>query len=381
MSRFKFYLKLKKAFEEKYSKAKQQYDNINNFYKVLDAADKKLKKHLDKDTYTAKDVKAIKSEDKDIVKAKIVYLYANGMNITKKDLGEYVKQFEDRIKYNLNVDFDPRHIVGDDYSNVKEKYYGNAKVIGPDAFHGTHVSGIIGASRDNTLGIKGIANNVKFMILRTVPNGDERDKDVANSIIYAVDNGAMIINMSFGKAYSPQKEIVDKAAKYAEKHGVLLIHAAGNDSENNDVVLNYPHRKYKKRGKCKTWIEVGASSWGDNGNFVGSFSNYGKKSVDIFAPGVDIHSTTPGNEYKNASGTSMASPVVAGVAALVWSYYPKLSAKQLKKILLKSSVKFENLEVNLPGSKDKKTKFSELSSTAGMVNAYTALKMAEKMSK
>jgi len=222
-----------------------------------------------------------------------------------------------------------------------------------------------------------IADNVKIMSVRTVPNGDERDKDVANAIIYAVDNGARIINMSFGKSFSPEKEAVDKAVKYAEQKGVLLIHAAGNDAEDIDVEKNFPTRFYLGGKEAKNWLEIGASSSGDDRELAGSFSNYGKKNVDLFAPGVEIYSTVPGNEYKNESGTSMASPTTVGVAALIMSYFPELTALEVKEILRNSTRKFDGLEVQKPGGG--KTSFSNLSSTGGLVNAYEAVKMASEL--
>jgi subtilisin family serine protease len=222
------------------------------------------------------------------------------------------------------------------------------------------------------------------MVIRCVPAGDERDKDVANSIRYAVDNGAKIINMSFGKSYSPNKDIVDEAVAYAESKGVLLIHAAGNDSKNVDKADNFPTKKYLNGKSCKTWIEVGAS--GDTpSQLAAPFTNYGKKSVDVFAPGVDIFSTYTGDSYKKESGTSMASPVTAGVAAAVWSFYPNLTALQLKEILLKSAVPYKKTNVTLPGSESeenpegKKIAFGKLSKTGGVVNLYKALEMAGKM--
>ncbi|MCA6434434.1 MAG: S8 family serine peptidase, partial [Cytophagales bacterium] len=293
---------------------------------------------------------------------------------------EGVDYFEVIVKYGYNAEFDSRQIVGDNYSDFFEKGYGNNDVKGPDPLHGTHVAGIIAADRKNNLGIKGIADNVKIMAVRAVPNGDERDKDVANAIIYAVDNGAKIINMSFGKSFSPEKEVVDRAVKYAEQKGVLLIHAAGNEGDDIDVEKNFPTKKYLNGKEAKNWIEVGASSWGSDENFVGSFSNYGKKGVSLFAPGVQIYSTTPGNTYKNEDGTSMASPSTAGVAALLMSYFPNLTAIEVKDILEKSTRKFDNLKVQKPGSKEL-VSFSELSSSGGLVNAYEAVKMAKESKK
>jgi len=297
----------------------------------------------------------------------------------------YQRGFEyygNQSKYSYNTDFDPRSIVGDDYNNSYEKGYGNNTYDGPDASHGTHVAGIVAAKRDNEIGMNGIANNVKIMTVRVVPDGDERDKDVANGIIYAADNGASIINMSFGKLYSSDKEAVDKAVKYAEKKDVLIIHAAGNDSKNIDEVDHFPVRKFAKKKMCgkKTagnWMEVGALSFKQGKEHPAVFSNYGQKEVDVFAPGVAIYSTTPDDQYASFQGTSMAAPVVAGVAALVRSYYPELSAKEVKKILMESSMKID-AKVVLPGSADNMVDFSTLSSTGGVVNAYNALMMAGK---
>ncbi len=280
-----------------------------------------------------------------------------------------------------NPDFDPRHIVGDNYDDPNERYYGNNHFEGPDAFHGTHVAGIVAAIRNNDLGMNGVANNVKIMTIRAVPDGDERDKDVANAIRYAVDNGAHIINMSFGKGYSWNKKIVDKAVKYAEKHDVLMVHAAGNSAINTDEEDNFPNDQYVKtwflgRKEAKNWLEVGALSWKQGEDMLASFSNFGASNVDVFAPGVSIYSTIPDNGYGNASGTSMAAPVTAGVAALLRSYFPTLTAVQVKKIIMDSTVPV-NKKVKKPGSDDL-VSLSELCVTGGIVNAYKAVEMAQR---
>ena len=290
-------------------------------------------------------------------------------------LQEGVHHYQTAVEYGYNTEFDSRKIIGDNPADVTERYYGNNDVEGPDPRHGTHVAGIIAANRKNDIGVKGIADNVKIMSVRAVPNGDERDKDVANAIRYAVDNGAHIINMSFGKGFSPNKEVVDKAVKYAESKGVLLVHAAGNDGDNLDEESNFPNRNYVSGGEADTWLDIGASSWGADENFVGSFSNYGKKSVDLFAPGVQIYSTTPNDTYDNLQGTSMAAPATSGVAAIIMSYFPHLSADQVKDILRQSTRKFDGLKVTKPGSKDE-VPFEQLSSSGGMVNAYQAVKLA-----
>jgi subtilisin family serine protease len=242
--------------------------------------------------------------------------------------------------------------------------------------HGTHVAGIIAADRNNDIGARGVADNVKIMPLRTVPNGDERDKDVANAIYYAVDNGAKVINMSFGKYYSPERAIVEKAIRYAARKGVLIVHAAGNDRENKDKTENFPTRKYIK-GNKEAWnvIEVAANTRHLDEKLTAKFTNYGKGSVDLFAPGVYVYSTLPGNRYKESSGTSMAAPVVSGVAAMLFSYFPELSAKEVKEVIL-DSVKTYDDKVYLPGTNEL-IDFTELSITGGLINAYEAVKIAQ----
>lgn len=294
-------------------------------------------------------------------------------------LGEDLKQMKSDAQYSYNLDFNPREIVGDDPNRLDDIGYGNNDVIGIDTdnFHGTHVAGIIAAKRGNDLGIEGVANNVKIMALRAVPDGDERDKDVANAIRYAVDNGAQIVNMSFGKSYSPNTQYVYDAIEYAAKKGVLLVHAAGNSAENIDEAANFPNDNFGRKKNWPHWIEVGASSYGEEDDYVGVFSNYGKKNVDVFAPGVAIYSLAPENNYQNADGTSMASPVTAGVAALVLSYFPDLKAEQLKDILMRSSRSLD-IRVLKPGSSEE-VKFSQLSVSGGIVNAAEAVKLAESM--
>lgn len=379
---FAYWKEIDTKFQQRKKEVTEQYLLYNSFYKNLAISNDTLKKIFGLKQVTPAFIDTLKPRTPVVAFARyqMQILFQNtGPELNPDEalskLNEAVRYYEVQALYGYNENFDPRSIVGDDYNNLNERHYGNADVKGPDADHGTHVAGIIAANRNNEIGIKGIAENVKIMPIRAVPNGDERDKDVANAIFYAVDNGAHIINMSFGKSYSPQKEIVDKAVRYAESKGVLLVHAAGNDGKNVDKTPSYPSRFYKDGTECKSWIEVGASGWGANENFVASFSNYGKKTVDFFSPGVHIYSSIPENQYKFNDGTSMASPATAGVAALLMSYFPSLTAAEVRQVLRQSSRKFDNLKVVRPGSSEQ-VPFSELSITGGLVNAYEAVKVA-----
>ncbi|MDX1683777.1 MAG: S8 family peptidase [Saprospiraceae bacterium] len=289
--------------------------------------------------------------------------------------------YSNKLEYAYNPDFNPRKIIGDDYSDPNEWQYGNNDVEGPDAAHGTHVAGIVAAERNNGIGINGISKNAVIMSVRTVPDGDERDKDVANAIRYAVDNGASVINMSFGKGQSWNKEIVDEAVKYAAKHDVLLVHAAGNSNQDNDRENNFPNDLFEKsfflcKGEAKNWLEVGALSYQSDENMIASFSNYGRKGVDVFAPGVAMYSTVPGSEYQQMQGTSMAAPVVAGIAATIRSYFPTLTAEQVKEIIMESTIPITS-KVKRPGDNEL-VEASEISVTGGVVNLYKAIKLAQE---
>ncbi|HXH75526.1 MAG TPA: S8 family peptidase [Bacteriovoracaceae bacterium] len=323
---------------------------------------------------TEEAVRALVSNDATILAAQkeMLTMLANNQGLAR--LQRVLAYYGDQLKYNYNEDFNPRTVVGDNYADQSQKVYGNNDVIGPDSGHGTHVSGSIAAVRDNELGMKGVATNVKIMAIRVVPNGDERDKDVANGIRYAVDNGARIINMSFGKAYSPYKKVVDEAVRYAENKGVLLVHAAGNDNKDNDVIPSYPNRVDRKESRdFANWLEIGASSFQKGLSLPADFSNFGKKSVDFFAPGVDIYSTTPDNSYDTYSGTSMAAPTVAGVVALALSYEPLMDAEAVKSLLIDTSRRYPKLKVNLPGT-ETPVLFSSLSTFGTIVDVYEAAK-------
>ena len=298
----------------------------------------------------------------------------------KEEIQDGIDYLSSYLNYYVNPAYDPRGIIGDDPSDFTQISYGNNDVEGPDALHGTHVAGIIGASRNNSIGMNGVADNVAIMSVRTVPDGDERDKDVALAIRYAVDNGAQIINMSFGKGYSPYQKEVYEAIKYAESKDVLLVHAAGNDAENVDTVPNFPSNHFSfQETPFKNFLTIGASTQ-YKGKISAAFSNYGQKYVDIFAPGHEIWATIPDNKYKKLQGTSMAAPMVSGVAALLKSYYPSLSMVEVKEIILSSYSDYKGTDVEMPGNELSKIDFSKLSVTGGVVNVAKAIKLAETKS-
>ena len=289
-----------------------------------------------------------------------------------------IKTFENRLLYELNADYDPREIIGDNPNDFDDKKYGNPDIIGPDPHHGTEIAGVIGAKRLNKAFVDGITNNVKIMVLRAVPSGDERDKDIINAIYYAVDNGAKIINMSFGKPLNHNEAYMDKALKYAEKNGVLIIRGATNLGQDSDIYPMHPDKYYADGSECQLMINVGATTRYADSTLIWNLSNYGKNSVDIMAPGSEIYTLFPGNKTIFTQGTSISSPMVVGVAALVWSYFPELTALNVKNILLESAEDFGDQEVIMPGSSNKKVMFKDLSRTGGIVNAYNAILLAER---
>ena len=369
-------------------------------YKTLSFYDSILQNAMGKKEFTGKELEKADLKDFKAMTAKaalVGFMSDNNLlDITNKeilnDFREYIDQLQRKEDSKAKIIKNFRNdIVKDNYNDINDRYYGNNNVFidNSAAQHGTHVTGIIGAQRNNNIGVDGVADNVRIMMVRAVPDGDEHDKDIALAIRYAVDNGAQVINMSFGKSFSPEKKWVDEAVEYARSKGVLLVHAAGNEHHNIDTTWNYPNPVYQENKKrASNWITVGAS--GDlsidqvteegikYNSLTANFSNYGKNEVDVFAPGMKIYSTVPGgNAYQNLQGTSMAAPVVTGLAALILEYYPNLSAEQVKYVIEKSTV-VPSFEVNVPSS-DKKVKLSDISKSGGVINAYEALKLASTL--
>ena len=324
-------------------------------------------------------VLSVPGHTQQIADAKNLVMRVFEKGYTTADIQHWIDDSNGKINFGYNLNFDPSKVIGDHPNILNEVGYGNNDVIGPDAMHGTHVAGIIAALRENHVGILGQADAVQIMPIRAIPNGDERDKDVANAIIYAVKNGANVINMSFGKEYSPHKSYVDKAVAFAEKHGVIIIHAAGNDGKNTESTANnYPNNRLFNNSasahQATNWIEVGASNKNKDETLPANFSNWGKTSVDLFAPGMAIDSSIPGNQYKELQGTSMASPEVAGVVALLLGHFPNKTPAEVMKAVITTTNQYPGLIVNLPGTNGKEQiSFSQLSKTGGTVNAFKAM--------
>ena len=377
--KFDLYQQAKAAYEKERKTNEERLKRLTDTQEKAAAAFERLKKELNVTTLDSGLVHRTATARPELLEASVAYAFLRrGSFATDEEglkyLNRALEQVRSSLAKGLNPDYAPRSIVGDHPNDLSESRYGNPDSQGPDARHGTHCAGIIGGVRDNGLGADGVAGAVRIMSVRAVPSGDERDKDVANAIRYAVDNGAQVISMSFGKDFSPEKGAVDAAMKYAAGKNVLLVHAAGNSGDNTDQITHYPSTRYSNGKEIPNLLTVGASSRFNTPDLAASFSNYGKETVDVFAPGVAIYSTTPGNTYASLSGTSMATPVVAGIAAVLKSYFPQLSALQLKQIIMQSAVPYHT-QVYKPGTREM-VDFATLSRTGGIVNLYNAVQLA-----
>ncbi|CAZ95732.1 S8 family peptidase [Zobellia galactanivorans] len=381
--------KAKAKVDSEYAKAGQQKQQYEQIYQAVKNADDAVKKELGKETYTKKDLAAIEPKD-ETMQQNIGILtqmltYEDSIPEVLEQIEGGIKYFSDQLNYNYNVDFNGREVVGDDPYDITDLGYGNGnpKNRVEDESHGTHVAGIIAAKRNNGKGANGVANNVAIMSIRAVPNGDEYDKDIALGIRYAVDNGAKVINGSFGKGFSPKAEWVYDAIKYAADNDVLFVHAAGNEGADLDDPANpnFPNDQVDNGPEiADNVLTVGALSSKYGSEMLASFSNYGAVNVDVFAPGDEIYSTMPDNSYDFQGGTSMAAPAVAGVAALIRSYYPKLTASQVKHIIMESGLA-PRVKVILGGDAAKTASLDKVSTSGKIVNAYNALIMADNVAK
>ncbi len=382
---FKDYLRAEKELAAKLEAVKPLEQQLQGLKAMAEGMFKTLKNFLKTDKLTEEAVSAIKSDDNAVNQAKAMYL--RGLT---PDYVRGIEHYVDgQIKYNLNLDFDGR-IQGDNPDDFNDRDYGNPNVIPPneDELHATHVGGIIAAIRNNGIGGNGVADHVRLMSVRAVPDGDEYDKDIALAFRYAVDNGAKVINTSFGKYFSPHKDWVWDAIKYAEDHDVLIVNGVGNEGKNMDNFgddVSYPNDGDKPGVQLfDNFLNVGAIGPNYGANMVAPFSNYGKTTVDIFAPGMKIYATIPFNKYKHLQGTSMASPDVAGIAALIRSRFPNLSASEVKHIIMDSGLAPQILVIQPKEDDDKSdpklVPFSSLSVSGKIANAYNALIMAKEMS-
>ena len=388
---FKLYQKAQGQYDKDFKKAEQSAQYYNSLKKSLSNFRDDVRESSGKQNLTLEDIKKFEpsGQQQQQIKMRVTQIMKQEPEFSKimDQLDGGIKHFQDQLDYNLNKDFVGREKIGDDENDITDTEYGNANVMGPQAdkeniLHGTHVAGIIGAERNNGIGMNGVAKNVKIMVVRAVPNGDEYDKDIALGIRYAVDNGAKVINTSFGKYYSTHPDWVLDAIKYAAKNDVLIVNASGNEGQNIDDDENHVYPDDRLNSKMKevadNFVSVGALKYEYGENLIASFSNYGQEEVDVFAPGNQIWSTTPNDEYEFLQGTSMASPEVAGVAAVIRSVYPKLSAPQVKKVLMQSGL-MTTQKVRVGGSEGELHPFNELSKSGKMVNLYNALIMASKM--
>ena len=384
------YQRALEKYEQEVKDANESLEYYGQLEQAIVKADQFIKNKLGKSTYTIEDLQNIAASASDRESQDAVRLTGflidrfGSVEEGKTELSEGKKHYETKLKFHLNKDANFRAVLKDNPNDINDRSYGNNNVIGPvleGSLHGTHVAGIIGAVRNNGIGMDGVADNVAIMAVRAVPDGDENDKDVALAIRYAVDNGAKVINTSFGKAFSPNKQWVYDAIKYAASKDVLIVNAAGNDSKNIDVKLTFPDDNVNGVEYVDNMITIGALNYDYSEKLIADFSNYGKNNVDIFSPGVKIYSTVPGNKYKFLQGTSMASPEVAGIAALIRSYFPKLKASEVKQILMESGVVPYVGQVIVGEEQKDRIPFSNASKSGRIVNAYNAVILAAKKSK
>ena len=367
-------------FEESRQKTlqgkKDELEGISGFLERAIRSDSLIRETLGKDDYSLEEVENYSPKSFKLIDALIFQRRFRESDFSLKELEDYRKSVITSIEKHYNLDFNARTIVGDDPDDINDRDYGDANVIGPDlegADHGTHVSGIIGSDRNDNIGSKGVYNNLKIMVLRAVPDGDEYDKDIALGIRYAVDNGAKVINTSFGKGYSPHVDWVWDALRYAEKNDVLIVNAAGNDGADINPGKKKTFVTDEKEGEeiVSNFLTVGAVSFSYDEEQVADFSNYGNFNVDLFAPGDKIWSCTPGGKFEYHSGTSMAAPNATGVAAVIRSFFPKLSAREVKRVLMQSGLPLFD-EVYLPGTEELSSP-KELSRSGKLINLYNAL--------
>ncbi|WP_425636495.1 S8 family peptidase [Algoriphagus yeomjeoni] len=378
----------KKKLYEKLPEAQAALPQLKQIEAMVTMADKNIQNALGKEEYSLADLQQYKPKNtqEESIVGMLMQVMTMGEEIPAaiKDLQEGIKYYEAQVNYNMNVDFNGRIPVGDDPYDYSDQGYGNGNPnnIDPDESHGSHVSGIIAATRNNKKGVDGVASNVKIMAIRAVPNGDEYDKDIALAIRYAADNGAKVINASFGKGFSPNSEWVYEALNYAASKDVLFVHAAGNDGIDLDSPENQNFPNDLPNGVeanfASNYLTVGALTQYFGADMIAVFSNYGKENVDIFAPGDQIYSTMPDDSYEFQGGTSMAAPAVTGLAAMIRSYFPELTAVEVKQVIMESGIS-PSVKVQVGGAEGAEKSFSEISKSGKIANLYNALILASEV--
>lgn len=382
--------KAQAELDKRLAEAKGTLPQLKQIEQFVSMAHQNIVKGLGKENYSLADLDSFEpkspQEEQQVGVLKQVFGMGEDIPSVLNNLNEGIEYYSAQLDYNLNMNFDGRKPVGDDPYDLNDIDYGNGNpdIRDDKESHGTHVAGIIAAQRANKLGVDGVAKNVQIMAIRAVPDGDEYDKDIALAIRYAADNGAKVINASFGKSFSPNSEWVYDALKYAAEKDVLFVHAAGNDGIDLDDSSNpnYPNDHQMKHSPeiVDNYLSVGALTSSFGPDMIASFSNYGKVNVDIFAPGANIYSTMPNDDYKFQGGTSMAAPAVAGVAAMIRSYFPELTAAQVKQVILESGLSID-VPIVVGGAEGKEVSLSDISKTGKIANLYNALIRAAEISK
>lgn len=379
------YSLVKKLYDSIYMKSKKEYDHYSEIYKAYKGVKSELSKKSLNGNYSIKQLDSIKKVYADdwYFKSMITNLISLEKYIGGDDIIFYNELYTKHLEVLFHKEYNDRKITGDNPNVLNDSNYGNHVVSHnlDKLTHGTSVSGpMIQSSKSQ---VQGISSKIKIMPICISGYGSEHDKDIALAIRYAVDNGAKVINISLGKLLSLHKEWVFEAFKYAEQHDVIIVSSAGDSSLNlTEINYYYPNDNVDNTAEVSNnFLLVGASTYDPNEKLVASFSNYGTIDVDIFAPGIEIFTTTVNNTYDFQDGTSMSASITSGVAALIFSYYPNLIASEVKQIIMESGVSYD-IMVNKPStSKEKElVPFSSLSKSGKIVNAYNALLMAEEIS-
>jgi len=376
---------LKNRYEERYTKALEDTSYINMVSNSKTENENIILKYLGNKALNSKNIDSLKkAHPNDTILQTAITVTNNFIKygFTEDYISDYKIKAEERISKLLSLNYDERKIIGDDSEKIEDKDYGNNNVSQDSKFlsHGTPISGLIIAKSINEEDSIEIVDHIKIMPLCISSYGNEHDKDIALAIRYAVNNGAKVINMSIGKEFSLHKNWVFDAFKYAEQHDVLIVSGAGNSKYDLNIYNHYyPNDNINnEREVSDNFIKIGATTYHVNEKLFWKYSNYGNIDVDVFAPGYRIYSTVPTEKkYKlQSGGTSLSCAITSNIAALIRSYYPNLSASQVKHILMDSGVEYTfNVKIG-----DTLLPFKTLSKSGKVVNAYNALIMADSVS-